>query len=284
MIDSHAHLISGDEAKYPPAPPEGLVRPADFENPMTAERLLREMDGAGVEKAVLVQRGSVYGIDSSYVCDSAARFPRRLTAVCAIDATLPDCAERVCYWVTGRGAAGIRLMELVRGRGFDWLDSPAAREAWAAAADLGVPVCVHVFPWNRLEGLTRLLAILDAIPGLTVVVDHFTAMQSDAGPPDHGVDDLLARLARFEGTNVKFTTIPLGKLEKDGVDARPVVHRVMDLFGAERMMWGSDIAQSPGAYDEMVSLGRNAVAGLSATQQEAVLGGTAARIYGAGWV
>lgn len=283
MIDAHAHLISNDTINYPPAPPGGTVNPADFENPMTVERLLSDMDGAGVTHAALVQRGSVYGFDSAYVCDSAARFPTRLSAVCSIDATQANCAEQVRYWVEDRGAAGIRFMELVKGVDISWLDSASGREGWALAAALGVPVCVHFFPWNRVEGLTRLSAIMTDIAGLTVVIDHFGAIQSDAGPPDHGVDEITSAIARFEGVTMKFTTIPLGRLDQAGIDAQPLLRRMVDLFGAERIMWGSDIAQSPGSYDYMTQLGRSSVGALSAAAQDQILFRTAKRIYGAKW-
>jgi len=247
------------------------------------ERLLEEMDATGVGKAVLVQRGSIYGFDSSYVCDSAARFPERLCAVASIDATQADCAQKVDYWVRERGAAGVRMMELVKGADISWLDSPVARDAWKATVELGVPMCVHLFPWNRAAGLAAIQDILRAIPGVQLLIDHFAAIKSDAGPPDHGVDELLEAVAAFEGVNVKFTAIPLGRLEAAGIDPRPVVRRVMDLFGPGRMVWGTDITQSPGSYEELVALGRRSVEGLPAADQETILAGTAMRLYGKGW-
>ncbi len=283
MIDTHAHLVTGDTAAYPPAPPSGKLISRELDDPMSVERLLEEMDASGVAQAVLVQRGSIYGFDSSYVCDSAARFPQRLAAVCSIDATAPDCVDSVWHWVKDRGASGIRLMELVKGKDMSWLDSDRARGIWAAAAELDIPVCVHLFPWNRAMALTRLTEILDAIPGLTLVIDHFAAIKSEAGPPDHGVDDLLQAVAAYDGVNIKFTTIPLGRLDEAGIDFRPVVRRVMDLFGPSRMMWGSDVTQSPGSYADMVTLGLRAVEGMSAAEQDQILAGTAMRIYGKGW-
>ncbi len=283
MIDTHAHLVTGDTANYSPAPPSGELAPGDLDDPMTVERLLAEMDETGIDKAVLVQRGSIYGFDSAYVCDSAARYPERLTAVCSIDMREDDCAQRVGYWVNDRGAAGIRMMEWVKGIDISWLAGDAARPAWEEAARLGVPVCVHFFPWNRAEGLTRLAALMSEIPGLSVVVDHFAAIKSDAGPPDHGVDELLEAVAAHDGVSVKFTTIPLGRLDGAGIDFKPVVRRVAALFGPSRMMWGSDITQSPGSYAEMVDLGRRAVEQFTAAEQEQILAGTAQRIYGKGW-
>ncbi len=283
VIDTHAHLVTGDRQAYPPAPPGGTVNEADFAEPMTVERLLCEMDANGVEKAVLVQRGSIYGFDSAYVCDSAARFPDRMVAVASIDAASADGEGQVHHWVKERAAAGIRLMELVKGADISWLDSAPAAAVWSAAAELGVPVCVHVFPWNRAEGLTRLTRILGEHRGLQVVVDHFGAIRSDAGPPDHGVDDLLEAVAAQDGAFIKFTTIPLGRLDAAGIDFRAVVARVKDLFGAERMMWGSDVTQSPGSYADLADLGRRAVEQFSAGEQEQILGRTAHAIYGKNW-
>lgn len=283
MIDTHAHLVTGDTAAYPPSPPGGMLKLDDLHNPMTVEQLISEMDRNGVSKAVLVQRGSIYGFDSSYVCDSAARFPDRLTAVCSIDATQADCAERVRYWIKDRGASGIRLMELTRGSDISWLDGAHARGAWAEAVTLGVPVCVHLFPWNRVEGLIRLANILAAFPKLELVIDHFAAIKSDAGPPDHGVDALLEDVAAYEGATIKFTTIPLGRLAEADLDFRPIVRRVADLFGPARMMWGSDITQSAGTYDYMVDLGRRAVELFSSAEQEQILARTPQRLYGKGW-
>ena len=283
MFDSHAHLITGDVEKYPPAPPSGVISPGQFDNPMTLERLLEEMDKNGVAKAVLVQRGSLYGFDNSYVCDSAERHPDRLGAVCAIDATADNAPDRVRHWVTERGAVGIRLMELIKGSDITWLDSPKARIVWRTAKELGAPVCVHFFPWNRAEGLTALKSILEEIPDLTVVIDHFSNMDTKSGPPDYGIDALLRDVAAFPGVHTKFTTIPLGRLQEAGIDAAPIVARVVELFGAQRVMWGSDITQSPGTYDYMADLGRRAVAFLDEEQRRQVLEGSVRAVYGKNW-
>jgi len=283
MIDTHAHLLARDQEKYPPSPPSGEIKPSEFDDPMTAEKLLEEMDKNGVEKAVLVQRGSVYGFDNSYVCDSAAQYPERFTAVCSIDATREDAPVMVEHWVKDRGAAGVRLMELVKGADISWLFGPVAMKVWEKASALGAPVCVHLFPWNRVEGLTSILKILDAIPEAPIVLDHFSNMNSQAGPPDHGVDDLLEQSAAYRRVYTKFTTIPLGRLEKAEVDTAAVVKRVVELFGAERVMWGSDISQSEGSYDFMVGLAQRATAGLSEADRAQVLSGCANAVYGKGW-
>jgi L-fuconolactonase len=230
---------------------------------------------------VAVQRASIYGYDNSYVCDSAAKYPDRLRAVCAIDAVDPRGPERVRHWVRERGAAGIRLMELVKGSDLSWLASPQALEVWHAAQELQVPVCVHFFRWNRQAGLAALKRILDSLPHMTVVIDHFSNMVWQSGPPDFGVDEPLLQVARFPNVYIKFTTIPLGQLEKEGVSPGPVVARVIETFGTKRLMWGSDITQSQGTYAYMVRLAHGAVEALEEAARKRILHGAVADVYGA---
>jgi L-fuconolactonase len=280
MFDSHAHLISPDRERYPPDPLSGKLNPADFDDPVTAERLLAEMDKAGVARAAAVHRSHVYGFDNSLVCDAAQAYPDRLAAVCSINGLADDCGDKVRYWVGERGAAGVRMMEPHRGADPSWFAGETARALWVAAADLDAAVCVHFFRWNRDIGLPALKGVLDEFSDVRVVIDHFSNIVSEAGPPDHGVDDLLKRVAEFPKVRTKFTTIPLGQLAEQGIDAAPVVKRVVELFGAERVMWGSDVAQSKGSYASMVELGRRATALLSDSERQWVLNDAAEAVYG----
>jgi L-fuconolactonase len=280
IFDSHAHLIADDHARYPPAPLSGQLRPDDLKDPMTAERLLREMDATRVERAVVVQRSHVYGFDNSYVCDAAAKYPERLSAVVSINAVEPTAAESVRHWVAERGAVGVRMMEPFKGADTSWFASDAARAVWRAATDLGVPVCVHFFRWNRGIGLRALATLLRDFRQTAVVVDHFSNMVSEAGPPDHGVDSLLLQVAEFPRVTTKFTTIPLGQLREQNIDAAAVVKRVVQSFGASRVMWGSDIAQSRGAYSYMVEMALEATATLSEADRVQVLYGATSAVYG----
>ncbi len=61
-----------------------------------------------------------------------------------------------------------------------------------------------------------------------------------------------------------------------GGDPVDLVDRLAAVFGAERLMWGSDFPQTHDRpYPELVDLGRRACARLSAGDQAAFLGGTA---------
>ena len=279
IIDSHAHIIASDSIRYPPAPLSGALRAGDLDNPMTADRLVNEMDANGVDVAVAVQRGHVYGFDNRYVCDSAASYPGRLVAVCSIDGRDPACASQVRHWVRERGAAGIRMMEPFKGAEPSWFAGQTALTAWGAATELGIPICVHFFPWNRVAGLTALLGVLEQFTQATVVIDHFSNIACESGPPRHGLDDLLLAVGDFPNVYLKFTTIPLGQLAAANIDAAPLLDHVVRAFGERRVMWGSDIAQSKGTYAEMVQLGLAATRLLTEDERRWVLHDTAAAVY-----
>lgn len=277
ICDSHAHLISDDPARYPFSLGSDLGAEPATPEPMTAERLIREMDETGVAQALAVQRATLYRFDNRYVCDSARTHPTRLRAVCSIDTRLDECGDQARALALA-GAAGFRLMEPERGGDLAWLGGQPVDGLWRVAADLDLPVCVHLFPWNRVAGLEIIAARLDAFPDVPVVIDHLSNLAlDDAGLPR--IDEALRWVAGRPLAIMKFTTIPLGRLAEAGLDAAPLLRAMVGLFGADRLIWGSDVAQSSGSYRAIVELGRASVRELPAEDQARILGGTARRLY-----
>lgn len=278
IFDSHAHLVSDDFSRYPPTPLSGkLDRPLD--NPMTAEKFLRAMDEQHVQRAVVVQRAHVYGYNNHYVCDAAERYPERFVAVCCIDAQAPDAAARARHWLIERGAVGLRLTEPFKGANLDWFAGEAARPVWQLANERGTSICLHMFRWNRIDALLALPPLLRTYPQVPVVLDHVSNLAAEEGAPDYGIDTALAALANHGNVYQKFTTINLGKLAAQNLSAAPVIKRVVQAFGAERVMWGSDVAQSPGSYAELLALAKSAMDELTSAEQSAVLYDTCKQVY-----
>jgi predicted TIM-barrel fold metal-dependent hydrolase len=56
--------------------------------------------------------------------------------------------------------------------------------------------------------------------------------------------------------------------------------RVVELFGSQRVAWGSDIAQSSGRYEDMLALAVAAVSQLAEADRDNVLHATGQRLYG----
>jgi predicted TIM-barrel fold metal-dependent hydrolase len=277
MIDSHAHLVTPDTTAFPPAPIGGEpVSPAAMRNHMTIEALLGEMDRLGVTKAVAVQRAHVYGVNNSYVLDAARRFKARVAAVACIDAGATDAAA-VAKGLIAAGARGLRFTTATKDPAdTSWFAGPQALGVWDAAQAAGASLCLHLFRWNRDTGVSALVPLLQRFPHVSLVLDHVgnpTSEEREFGLP------ALAVLERFEQLRVKISTINFEYVRKAGDDIAGFTAAVVNRFGAERVMWGSDVAQSQGTYDHFVGDAAAAAGGLSEAERTAVLGETAAAVY-----
>lgn len=277
MLDCHAHILSRDTAKFPlfgatAEKIEYLERHA-FES----ADLRASMDATGVSQALVVQRGQFYGADNSYICAEASASDGRLRAVCGIDSRAEDCATRASEWLQC-GAAGLRVMGRPQEGSLDWLGGENAQSLWKLCADSDTVLCSHLFPQSRLAGLEVIAAMLDRYPLRWLIIDHLgNPAIKNAG--DSGIDDAIRRIAERPNVALKFTTIPLARLQQDGIDSGRVLEAYIALFGPERLIWGSDITQSPGTYAEMVALARQATGGLPDQVQQQLLGDNTRRIY-----
>jgi L-fuconolactonase len=65
-------------------------------------------------------------------------------------------------------------------------------------------------------------------------------------------------------------------------DLKPYVQTALQLFGPERLMFGSDwpVSNLAGSYAEVIAALEEALGPISATEREMIFGGTAARFYG----
>lgn len=297
LFDSHAHLISGDRTAYPPGLLRGAEGFAQVDDTVTAEELLAHMDRHGVAKACAVQRGHLYGYDNRYVIDAALAYPERFACVVILDAQDPATPGRLRHMVERQGVKGLRLAQ-TRIDFYDtaWMNAPAAIETWATAADLGIPVAVIFFRRHLAYGLAALAVIAELFPELPIVVDHsgtpYNAANYEVGwyadhglsnalppGPDFGIADTVGRLARYPNVHVKITEIVFDRLADAGVDPARFVRRLADVFGADRLMWGSDIGQSDAPYETKARAARAAAAELSAQERDDFLFGTADRLY-----
>jgi predicted TIM-barrel fold metal-dependent hydrolase len=187
--------------------------------------------------------------------------------------------ERAVRGIRFQVPLGLRELDRLPTYGNDWFASAEALALWSEAASLGIPVCVHFMRGNREKGLAELKKIAEQFPAAAVVVDHVSNFAFEEGPPGYGLDAPLAALAALPNVYVKLVTINLARLAAANLPPGPAVARVAETFGAHRIMWGSDVGQSKEPYSEMVSLAREAVASFSRADKNAILGGTAERLY-----
>ncbi len=67
-----------------------------------------------------------------------------------------------------------------------------------------------------------------------------------------------------------------------GVPLGAFVRRLTDLYGPDRLVWGSDIGQSAGTYADMADAAKEAASALDDREKALFLFGNAAAIYDRG--
>jgi L-fuconolactonase len=271
VIDTHVHVIAPDESAYP-LTPMTLSGAWYREAPCSAEGLLDAMDASGVARAILVQPLGAYSYDNRYTADSAERHPDRFVGVCCVDPKGEDPVGALSYWVRERGMRGIRLFALSRDASC-WLDDPRTFPLWERAAKLDARIVVTILDHQ----LPRLRAVLERFPDLAVSLDHcgFPPLVRDPWPEAAP----LFALAAYPKLHLKVSTHVLDAAARGG-DPRRFVAALVERFGAERLMWGSDFCQTHDrSYARLVAQGREAFSSLGAEEQALCLGGTAARLW-----
>ena len=301
LFDTHAHLISDDWDRYQPRPlTPDLPTPQRSSFTVTVEALIDMMDAHGVTDACLVQRGHLYGYDNSYILDSALKFPGRLHPVVILDPQDPATPGAYRDMVKSHHVRGFRMAH-TRPHILDtaWISSPQAMEVWKTCADLGTPMTLILF-MNQLPYLLPLIKIIAAeFPDLPILLDHggmpFGMTQYEVGlakqagrevvmpkAPHFGIDTTIALFEDVPNVHFKITEINMERLHVENVRAAHIVRRMVDSFGPDRLMWGSDIGQSMlWNYTDKAKMARAAADFLTDDETRKFLHDNAERVYSA---
>jgi L-fuconolactonase len=267
IVDSHIHAVAADEARYKlkPGPKSAWLRS------MPAAQILEDLDAAGINAAILVQAFGAYGFDNAYAADSAAARPDRFASVCTVDPWVEDAPDQLSYWVTQRGAIGLRLHATAAGVA---LDDPRLAALVQRASTLAIPVCVL----TQYAAIAPLRGLLEQFPAVPIALDHMGFPPLEEGPPYRGTKALFD-LARLPNLFLKFSSLNLHAAARGG-SASDFLRYVVDGFGAQRLIWGSNLPASAGqTLREQLALARASLAFLPAEDQRLILGETASRLW-----
>lgn len=285
LFDTHAHLASDDRVRYPHAAAAAAQPQAEAVQAPEADKLLGWMDESNVAGAVAVQRSDTYGYNNYYVLDSADRFRSRLMPVVELDAADEKTPGLIRQYVRERGLAGLRLTGgLTQDGSLPWLDWAAARRSWAVAEQLSLAMVIMTRPPGRMPAaITEYAKLARDYPNVRLVLDHL-AWPEAAGAPEYGIDATHRTLALFPNICFKFSSRNLAALAAAKVPAPEMLRRLVDVYGADRVMWGSDVGSSAGAYGEQVRGAIAATAMLTTEEQRKVLRDTGMRVFVRGGV
>jgi predicted TIM-barrel fold metal-dependent hydrolase len=277
IVDIHPHIVSSDTVRYPVTPIGGTRSDWSHERSVTLEQLLAAMDEAGVDKAALVHSSTTYGFNNDYAADAVASYPKRIAGVFSVNVTEPDAPERMRYWY-GRGMAGLRIY--ARGSTIKeaWLaiDDPAIFPAWECASELGISVAANILA--NPAGLAQYKNILTRFPRVPVIIDHLGRPPVEDGPPYDAASDYF-KLADFKNCYLKLTLSGLNGMLKGKATADTLVPKLVSVFGADHIAWGSNYPASAGTLSENVAASKLALRSLSDADQSWIFAKTAQHLY-----
>lgn len=280
LYDTHAHFFSADTARYPQdlrgaREGEDHLRARIQEAPNTPERVLPVWEANGVEGGVAVQYAEVYKRDNSFVLDSGDRFPEKIAVVVILDPLSPESPDQLRRLVREHGVSGVRLTGGPADGSYPWLAAPGTQALWQVADELRLAVVVMPLPSElSVSALEAIAANAARFPNAQVVLDHV-----GWGRPGHDLDVLKSVVGKYENVSFKLTTVNLDRLHLEGDDAPAYVRQLVDLFGAGRVMWGSDFGRTPLPYSTMVDRLNAATIRLEPAERRSLMHDTGARVF-----
>lgn len=160
----------------------------------------------------------------------------------------------------------------------EWLVRPDVKRGITAVLRAGLAYDVLV----RSRELPAARALIESIPDGRFVVDHI----AKPNIKEREIEPWASRmrpLADHPGVFVKvsgmITEADWGAWTPD--DLVPYVERLLEWFGPERLMFGSDwpVCQLAGTYSQVHAAALHAIGSVSDAERDRIMGGTAAEAY-----
>ncbi|KPK18129.1 MAG: hypothetical protein AMJ67_11415 [Betaproteobacteria bacterium SG8_41] len=262
ITDAQVHIWAASTPERPWPARHKPHRP----EPLGKDELLKEMDAAGVSRAVIVPP-SWEGERNDLALAAAQAHPDRFAVMGRLDPDAPGAREAISGWRKQPGMLGLRftfhrpgLRELLTEGRVDWL--------WPAAEKAGVPIMVLV-----PHGLAHLMAdIAGRYPGLRIVMDHLGLHEGKDEEAFAQFDKFLA-LARHPNIAAKASCLP--HFTADSYPYRrlhPYIRKVYDAFGPKRIFWGTDISRLPCTYRQAITMFTEELSWLKPDDKEWIMG------------
>jgi L-fuconolactonase len=220
--------------------------------------------------------GGAWRHDCPFSTEAVARYPNRFAFVARVDESDPELPLLMSTLRERQGCLGLRLTE---GRAdVDRVDAGDYKLLFESAEENGVPIFLSVAGRPQV-----LVPWLKRHKNLSFIIDHCGIVFPDDsvdGPERY--DGLRGVIALADYPNVALKWSHIERLSSEGYpfeDLIPHFRQVLDAFGTERVMWASDYTQSrrlsahPTTWSGLLHYLLDADY-LSATEKEALLGGT----------
>jgi L-fuconolactonase len=266
IVDAHVHAWSPRSAHYPWQPLGNLAPEVAW----TIEEQVAIMDRLGIDAGILVQM-SWYGYDNAYILDCAKRHPGRFGLVGMVDPASEQ-LEAEMEQLIDAGVKGFRLMPRLR-NDIPWF----SERLWRKANEVGTILTLLVGPEQVIDAEP----FIARYPNVKVVIDHLARPDQELDPERPLFQKLLS-MARYPNLYIKGSAYPeITRQPYPYADVLDLMRRSLDVYGAERVMWGSDYAMARDlcSLEAALELADRALQGASSADRALVMGGTAARLW-----
>jgi L-fucono-1,5-lactonase len=275
ILDAHHHFWDPAAADYPwltddLAPIRRAFGPADLEPLLRAN---------GVDATVLVQTRSSHDETVAFLAiTDGMRFVRGVVGW--VDLTHPGVGETIAAL---RELPGGTHLVGIRHQAHDepdpdWLVRDEVVRGIDAVGRAGLVYDLLV----RSRELPAALALARQLPDVRFVIDH-------VGKPPIATGHLepwASRIAPFRELDHVACKLSGMVTEADWstwtpADLKPYVDHVLEVFGPDRLVFGSDwpVCLLAASYDQVLDAARATISALGDDERAEVLGGTAARVY-----
>jgi L-fucono-1,5-lactonase len=275
VVDAHHHLWDPARFDYPWLTEElGVIR-----RRFGAEDLAPIVERTGIDRTILVQ--SISSVDETReFLATAAATPFIAGVVGWVDLTEASVGDAIAALAEGEGGSGLVG---IRHQVHDepdpaWLLRADVDRGIAAVGAAGLVYDLLVRP----RELPAALATVRAHPDVAFVIDHLAKPPIRSGELEPWLS-LLRPFGALDNVACKASGLVT---EADWAnwrvaDLQPFVDAAIEIFGPDRLMFGSDwpVCLLAGSYPDVLDATRTVLAELSAAEHSAVFGRTAIEVY-----
>jgi L-fuconolactonase len=271
IVDAHQHFWDPARGDYDWLKPDNTIHRV-----FSTADLRPLLVQTGVDATILVQAAPTPA-ETDYMLGIARRTPWILGIVGWIDLLAREAADQVRARASDELFLGVRPM-LQDLPDPDWILQPALTPALNAIAAEGLVFDALILS-HQIGAVTELGR---RNPQLSIMLDH--GAKPRLGDADAMLDWArdMERLASLPNIACKVSGL-LTELTPQGSrdDVARAIGVLFDLFGAERLVWGSDwpVLTLAGNYQDWFELAREAIAAKQPSAVAAVMGGNALRLY-----
>jgi L-fuconolactonase len=270
-IDAHQHFWALERGDYGWMTPELKPIYRDF----LPDDLQPSLRRAGIEGTVLVQAAPTVA-ETEYLLSLAAENSFIKGVVGWVDFDAPDAAQEIAKLAGNPALVGLRPM-IQDIDDPNWMLGANLAPAFQTIQHYDLAFDALVLPRH----LGQLFELLKRYPNMRSVIDHGAKPEIR----DSAFSDWAAGIAALaNGTNAYCKLSGLvTEAAQDWTteNLRPYVDHLLDTFGPQRLIWGSDwpVCTLASSYDRWVDTTETLLATQTDADRVAILGGNAANFY-----